>query len=324
MGGPIGTARVELIRIDGTTPQSYSGISAADGTFSILNVRPGTYRLAAARTGYLRREFGQRSGLGVGMTLNIEAGQQIRNLEIELRPAAAISGRVTDRQGDPLAATEVKALVPSYQDGRRILRTVQSTITNDLGEYRLFGPRRGHLLRLRNTGRSCRNCIGGESTSASADHQCVGPTGDIGFAAVYYPSTTDSRIASAIDVSSGGEYGGVNISIVSQKTYHIRGNVIGGMAPRDAVPEDPGLTTSVRSADASSGPFDFPAIAPGEYTLVARSGDLLGTASVNLRDNDIDRVTIGLSPTVPFRPGFHSMTGRVAGMTPTWKVSIST
>jgi hypothetical protein len=178
-GGPIGTARVELIRIDGTTPQSYSGISAADGTFSIQNVRPERIDLLPRAPAIFGGSFGQRSGLGIGMTLNIEAGQQIRNLEIELRPAAAISGRVTDRQGDPLAATEVKALVPSYQDGRRILRTVQSTITNDLGEYRLFGLAAGIYYVCATPGEVAVTALVVKSTSASADHQCVGPTGDI-------------------------------------------------------------------------------------------------------------------------------------------------
>jgi len=48
-GEPISGARVELIRTDGSTPQSYSTVSAPDGTFTIVNARPGQYRLAAAR-----------------------------------------------------------------------------------------------------------------------------------------------------------------------------------------------------------------------------------------------------------------------------------
>jgi len=299
--------------MDGTAPQSYSAVSTPDGAFTILNVRAGAYRLAASRSGYLRREFGQRSHMGLGMVLNLEPGQPLRNLEIELRPAAAISGRVTDQRGDPLAATEVKALVPSYQNGQRILRTVQSTVTNDLGEYRLFGLAAGQYFVCATPGD---NAVTSLVISPLLTSQTIVTSGPLPStaAAVYYPSTTDSRTASTIDISNGGEFGGVNITIIPLKTRHIRGNVLGGMARVTLVPADPGLTTSVRNADASEGPFDFPNVAPGEYTLVARSGELLGTTSVNLRDNDLDGVTIGLSPTVHV-PTKVSFDDRTAGET---------
>jgi len=298
-GGPIAGARVELIRTDGTAPQSYAGIAGGDGAFSIENVRPGIYRLAASRSGYLRREFGQRSRTGLGLAINLEAGQQVRNLEIELRPSATITGRVTDRQGDPVVATEVKALVPSYQNGQRILRAVQSTITNDLGEYRLFGLAAGQYY-VSATPASDSSV---SSLIVSPSLQGLSSSGGmnnplLSYTAVYYPGSTDSRIATPIDVPSGGEFGGVNITIVPLKTYHIRGTVPGGSARVTLVPGDPGLTTSTREAGASEGPFDFPNVAAGEYTLVARSGELLGTASVNLREGDLYGVTIGLSPSV--------------------------
>jgi hypothetical protein len=308
-GGPIGAARVELIRVDGTAPQSYSAISLPDGTFTILNARPGTYRLTASRTGYLRREFGQRSRTGLGMTLNLESGQQMRNLEIELRPAAVISGRVTDRQGDPAAATEVKALIPAYQDGRRILRAVQSTTTNDLGEYRLFGLAAGQYYVSATPGVSAVTSLGVNPALLAQALVSSGPLA-VSASAVYYPGTTDSRTASTIDVNNGGEFGGVNITIVPVKTYHIRGNVLGGMANVTLVPDDPGLSTSFRNADASAGPFDIANVVPGDYALVARSGELLGITSVNLRDYDLDRVSIGLSPSVhvPTRVSFDDRT----------------
>ena len=112
-GEPISGARVELIRTDGTTPQSYSSVSAPDGTFIIQNARPGEYRLAASRTGYLRREFGQRSRDGFGLVLSLDGSRAIQNLDIELRPSAAISGRVADIDGSSVATVEVRALVPA-------------------------------------------------------------------------------------------------------------------------------------------------------------------------------------------------------------------
>jgi len=295
-GEPISGARLELIRTDGTTPQTYSSISAPDGTFMIQNARPGQYRLAAWRTGYLQREFGQRSRNGFGSVINLEGGRQIRNLDIELRPAAAISGRVADSDGASAVTVEVRALVPAYQNGQRILRAVQSAITNDLGEYRLFGLPAGRYYISASPAAAeipISILIVGPLPPASAINAPRPRT------AVYYPSTTDSRTATPIDLTTGGDFGGVNITIVPFKPHHIRGNVPGGMARVTLVPNDPGLVTAARDADASSGPFDFANVASGDYTLVARSGEMLGMASISVNDGDVDNVTVGLSPGVP-------------------------
>jgi hypothetical protein len=310
-GGPISGARIELIRTDGSTPQSYASITSADGTFIIPNARPGQYRLAASRSGFLRREFGQRSRNGYGLSIDLVARQQLQNLEIELRPAAAIAGRVANRDGDPMVAAEVRAMVTAYQDGQRILRVVQSTITNDLGEYRLFGlPAGQYFVSVVPSGDiPLTTLVVGPSLPGPIRSLSSGPF-SAPRTAVYYPSTTDSRIATPIDLSGGGDFGGVNITFVPLKPHHIRGNVPGGMARVTLVPADPGGSSSTREADASSGPFDFPNVASGEYTLVARSGELLGMASVSLGEGDLDNITVGLNPnvSVPTRVSFDDRT----------------
>jgi 5-hydroxyisourate hydrolase-like protein (transthyretin family) len=295
-GEPISGARVELIRTDGKTPQSYSSVTAPDGTFTIQNARPGEYRIAASRTGYLRREFGQRSWDGSGLVLSLDGNHMFQNLNIELRPAAAIAGRVTDREGDPVVGAEVRAMVTAYRNGQRILRAVQSTITNDLGEYRLFGLPAGqyYISAASNAGDIPFNILIASPSPTAPPFSTPGPR-----AAIYYPSTQDSRTATPIDLTSGGDFGGVNITITPFKPHHIRGNVPGGMARVTLVPNDPGMTPSSRDVDASNGPFDFPNVASGEYTLVARSGEMLGTASVSVGDGDVDNVTVGLGLGVP-------------------------
>jgi hypothetical protein len=301
---------VELIRADGSAPQTYSSVTSGDGTFVIPNARPGQYRLAASRSGFLRREFGQRNRNGLGLTLNIEAGQQIRNLEIELRPSAAISGRVTDREGSPVAATEVRAMVTAYSEGQKLFRVVQSTITNDLGEYRLFGlPAGQYFISVAPASDLPVTTLIVSSAPNLTNSYLSGPLSR-SRGSVYYPSTTDSRNATPIDLTTGGDFGGVNITMTSLTPHRIRGNVPGGTARVSLVPADPGLTTSVASADASNGPFEFPAVASGEYTLVARSGDLLGRTTVSVGDGDLDNVTVGLSPSVsvPTRVSFEDRT----------------
>jgi hypothetical protein len=198
--------------------------------------------------------------------------------------------------GGSVTSAEVRALVPAYQNGQRVLRAVQSTVTNDLGEYRLFELPAGqyYISAASTVGDLPINIL---IANPSPNTPPVSSPGQR--AIVYYPSTPDSRTATPIDLTSGGDFGGVNITVVPFKPHHIRGNVPGGMARVTLVPNDPGMVTSSRSADASSGLFDFPNTVSGEYTLVARSGELLGTASVSVGDGDLDNVTVGMSPTVP-------------------------
>src|SRR5262249_33203363 len=60
------------------------------------------------------------------------------NIILQIMPAGTISGRVFDRDGEPLANVTVEALKYSYQEGQRVMNVVQTARTNDLGEYRLF------------------------------------------------------------------------------------------------------------------------------------------------------------------------------------------
>jgi hypothetical protein len=117
----------------------YPAISTGEGKFSFRNVLPGRYSLAAARSGYLRAEYGQRGPNSAAATLEISAGQNVRDIRISMIPSAAISGRVIDTKGEPAINAQMHAWRVSYAEGWRKLVTLTSQVTNDLGEYRLFG-----------------------------------------------------------------------------------------------------------------------------------------------------------------------------------------
>ena len=55
-----------------------------------------------------------------------------------MTPTGAISGRILNRYGEPVGNANVQALRYTYQEGRRTLTPIQTTRSNDLGEYRLF------------------------------------------------------------------------------------------------------------------------------------------------------------------------------------------
>src|SRR5262245_19593173 len=103
---PVAKAVVELTR-SGSEPVATA--TGSDGTFEFRNLAPGQYKVGVSRTGYLNGAYGQRGPNGAGTTVTLAPGQVINDLRISLIPSGAISGRVYDDTGDPLANVSVRA-----------------------------------------------------------------------------------------------------------------------------------------------------------------------------------------------------------------------
>lgn len=146
-GEPLANATVQLIV---EIPGELSGWNMAaqvrrtaksdpNGRFVFESIPPGEYRLIATYEGeYVPAEYGQRSPTGEGIPFEVVASQKITEIQLAMSPTGAISGRIYDRYGEPLAKAQVFALRPAYKNGRRTLTIVQSAESNDRGEHRLF------------------------------------------------------------------------------------------------------------------------------------------------------------------------------------------
>src|SRR5215475_14575187 len=137
-GEPLSKAVVTISAYNSGRAQTYTATTSASGQFAFQNLEPGQYRLSASRNGYVRMEYGARSPNRPGLPIGLNAGQRIGDVILQLMPAGTISGRVFDRDGESLANVNVEALKYSYQEGQRLMNVVQTSRTNDLGEYRLF------------------------------------------------------------------------------------------------------------------------------------------------------------------------------------------
>src|SRR5215471_6882328 len=137
-GDPLSKSTVTITTYNAARNQSYTATSTTGGQFSFQNLEPGQYRLAATRAGYVRMEYGARSPSRPGLPITLSPGQRLTNIVLQLMPAGTITGRVFDRDGEPLANVNVEGLRYSYLEGQRVMNVVQTARTNDLGEYRLF------------------------------------------------------------------------------------------------------------------------------------------------------------------------------------------
>src|SRR5205823_9380450 len=129
-GEALSKALVELRSAEKSPDAPTTAITSGDGKFIFRNVQPGQYKLIVTRAGYVQLEYKP--------IISIAAGQQVVDLRLPLMQTGTIYGRITDRTGQPLTNATVRAMKVSYSDGQRRLKTVQTAITNDLGEYRLF------------------------------------------------------------------------------------------------------------------------------------------------------------------------------------------
>src|SRR5262245_11941116 len=137
-GEPLSKAVVTISAYNSGRNQTYTATTTTAGQFAFQNLEPGQYKLSASRNGYVRMEYGARSPNRPGLPIGLNTAQKIGDVILQLMPAGTISGRVFDRDGEPLANVSVEALKYSYQEGQRVMNVVQTSRTNDLGEYRLF------------------------------------------------------------------------------------------------------------------------------------------------------------------------------------------
>src|SRR5215831_14061979 len=133
-GEPVSKANIELRG----GPQTLLTSTESDGKFYFPNLAPGDYHIVARRDGYWPAEYGQRWVDGPGQPITLQAGHKISGIQIQMTPGGVITGRITNRFGQPMAGARVRAMKPWVQENQRVLRVVQEVVANDLGEYRLI------------------------------------------------------------------------------------------------------------------------------------------------------------------------------------------
>src|SRR5262249_36136811 len=132
-GQQLSDARVEL------KPGNRPIFTNATGSFSFGNLAPGQYKISVARDGFVLLPDRQHGITEEGVTIKLEAGENVKGIALPMIPAPAIEGRVFDPHGKPLATALIRAYQRQYTPSGPQVRIVKKAMTNDLGEFRLFG-----------------------------------------------------------------------------------------------------------------------------------------------------------------------------------------
>jgi hypothetical protein len=77
------------------------------GNFTLVAVDPGQYKLKGRRNGYLDTYYGARRAGGAGTLIALEAGSEVKDVQVKLVPFAVLAGTVRETDGETLAGARV-------------------------------------------------------------------------------------------------------------------------------------------------------------------------------------------------------------------------
>jgi hypothetical protein len=168
-------------------------VTTADGKFS-FDVPQGKYNLYAERNGW-RMQYGTfGSSVGFGSAIITGPGQDTAHLSLQWYAPAAISGAVTDEQGEPVRDATVQLMCDSAEGGWKRVVQAGTAATDDRGEYR-FAPLAAGKYYIVVTGQPW---YATRAPRAPSDLS-------VGYPPTYFPGTTDARTAVPITLKAGTE-----------------------------------------------------------------------------------------------------------------------
>ncbi len=311
-------AIVQLRKAEDAFSMPRQATTTEDGKFSFRNLAPGRYLLSSTRNGFVPAEYRESwPNNPVGIPITVMAGEEMTNVQIAMRLAAAIYGHVYDRTQHPLGNADVQAVKLTYEAGKRVLKFVRSVTTNDLGEYRLFSlpPGRYYVSALLPEAGRYRPPGGGQTGAivntfagammwarASVTTRRTAPptTYQYTYVPIFFPDTPDEQTAVPIDLATGADFGSLDLTVFSVQKQSVRGVIINGITGQPAqngrifVFRSPARYNDIpyTGADSAIGSFDVSSLLPGSYVLVATAGDLTGRALIDVNDRDLDDVTV--------------------------------
>jgi hypothetical protein len=273
-GRPIMRAQIALVRVNETRPFVFAFTNDA-GQYSLEHVPQGRYFLVAQKPGaYLETVYGRTTPDTLPKVLTIAAGSETR-IDIVLPRASAVSGRIFDESGEPLPyatvvlirppgaatpsseqLTNPAPLIVSSVPGSAKVWSQPGAMTNDRGEFRLFGLPPGEYMLYAN------------AHTLPGDKRRHTP--------VFYPGVVDAAAAERIRILPGQEIVNLDFTLKLAPRITVTGIALtpdgdpirgGNLAVHSTAFE--GFVLSQVATIKVDGSFSFE-ILPGHYELRAR------------------------------------------------------
>ncbi len=286
---PIPWANV-IVRNAKRPSDARSFVADSAGHFLATKIRPGAYVLVADHAGY----FANQHKRSFQPTVEISAGQELKGVLLRLLPTAVVTGQIVDENSNPLMHVEVKLLARTFNRGRMRLAVLGLGITDDRGEYRLYGIQPGDYyvlaeinpkLRARNIELIATSGLVGVLERSNISDPMAGaePDQPITYAPSFYPGTSDFLQAQPLPVAAG-DLAHVNFVCYSAHSVSIKGMVVNGLTGDPASNASVaaywtdvlGEAAAIPAETKQDGSFEIRDLAPGRYTLRSSYSDADG------------------------------------------------
>lgn len=300
---PLRKASVVLVGGGEASRGGAGALSEASGRFVVEKVPPGRYQLMVRRNGYASAP-GMGGGGGNPATLTLAPGQHLKGIVLRLQPAAVITGRVIDEDGEPLAYARISAMQYRYVRGKRqLVPSGGGATTDDRGEYRMFGltPGRYYISAAyedRHMG------LRPLARARSADRTT--------YPAMYFPGVLDPEQAVAVQMKAGEERSGIDFRLSPAQAVSVSGRVIAGgtgrpgrdvavmIVPRTNLGFFGSVSRRFQQVDPATGRFTIPSMRPGSYVVTAFYRDqdnaLYARQEIEVGSADIEGIELVLAP----------------------------
>ena len=289
-GAPIAKAIV-VLNADTTKPAATR--TDDDGRYEFAGLAPGTYRVSAEppeyRVTHVRGDFADPAQPSQRNAIALKAGEIRTRVDIPLRRSVAISGRVVDEWGMPIAGMTVAANTRFAPHG------IFTGETDDRGLFRVFGLAPGRYF----------VCTDPQMFHRVSRMIAMPPRAQS--LPTCYPSATSEPDAVRVVVGQA-DVDGIEIRLMRGRTFTISGTVVdstGAPPVRGTIDLHRWSQTGSGSTGTSLSPdgrFTLNDLLPGEYVVSAEAGDMSDDYSrperayvrIKLEQTDIEGVSLAL------------------------------
>jgi hypothetical protein len=280
---------------------SRSAITDDDGRFSIGGLPPGRFTLTAVRASFITSEFGAKRPGRPGTTIALRDGEAVRGISMRLWRGAVVTGVLRDDSGLPVEGVTVAAVPVRREPSNRTLSN-NGAVTDDAGEFRIFGLEPGAYVVMATPPISTRGLVAaserdvdaalerlsrglgrGTTSTPAAAPTAAADSPAFDYAPIFFPGTAVLSQAAIINLAAGHEEAGLNFALQRVATAAVEGLLtrvdgrpasgarvqLTAVTPTGAFPS---LTPFTENAiTAPDGTFRMPAVPPGDYRVVART-----------------------------------------------------
>jgi hypothetical protein len=322
-GRPIKRARVF---INATELQGGRGALTDDaGAFDFTELPAGRYTVTVQKSGFVSLSYGQRRPLQAGTPLQLNDGQQLRNVDFQLPRGSVIGGRVLDEDGEAMPGVTVRVMRYQYLQGDRRLAPAGTAQTDDKGQYRVWGLMPGdyYINAIARGGfggpfggrggfPGGRGGGGGGAFAGVAAGAAAGAASEpdnVNYAPTFYPGVPTLNDAKPVTLGLSQELVDLNFSMQLVPMARLTGRVTNP----DGSPATSGQVNLMLDAGGRGnqiganfggriqwdGAFTINSVPPGRYLLRARGDDTevpqFATLPLTVNGSDVTDVTVVLT-----------------------------